>query len=690
MFKQLVAILLIVQQTVAVEWWFDEVLGLDSNPGTEAQPFKYYPGDIRVTPGSNAANATQGPGTTNNFSTNGYSGIIMLAWDGSAAQPIYYQGKSSSIKGLFDSTNLNSSVFRGKTLTGSSRKPAHLVFRNLILTNVGGYRADDPILLATDCTSPISSPRGGTGWLFENGSTNIVIYDVICERFGQWRNSKPFSGVNAATGTGIEFQGAQGATVSNSVFKAMKTGIGIKTRAGADYNYNTAFGRSSDILLSSNIFQDNMQWLIDIAPRSVGTSNNPVVVSNLVIANSIFNNMSDFDQGNWIGCGDNPHSDGIFHRTAAMDWYINTNIFFRNLDFFGDRNLASVGMTAAIYLSQGSSATIEGCIFSNVKAANCNILIGYTPEQWQHQYICIRHNTHFGPSSTVEVGAYTGRNRSKTTIHYNNLLVRRQTTTHRIARFETNIVYNLTNLSQVDAHYTVFTDYNAWSSILTTSGGQLWGFGISNAGQKTFTQFKSYGFEANGFITQDPGLAFGTDFAGRLPSTLNYSPIVGSVLINAGTATPNVHPDIYIPPAYPDRYGTVRHASTPTIGAIEFVSGGGSPPNIPTSPAALALSSTQIQISWVSSTGSPITYHIQRKLGIGGTYADVGSQQATDPTVFISSGLTASTTYYFRIRAENANGASGYSSEVNATTDAVAPPIPISTNYPGRFIKLLL
>jgi chitodextrinase len=105
-------------------------------------------------------------------------------------------------------------------------------------------------------------------------------------------------------------------------------------------------------------------------------------------------------------------------------------------------------------------------------------------------------------------------------------------------------------------------------------------------------------------------------------------------------------------------------------------------PSTPTGLTATPASSTQINLSWTASTDNVAVtgYRVERCQGAScTTFAEIGSPTGT---TYNSTGLTASTTYRYRIRATDANtNFSAYSSIVNATTsaaggDTVAPTAP--------------
>jgi uncharacterized protein (TIGR03437 family) len=97
----------------------------------------------------------------------------------------------------------------------------------------------------------------------------------------------------------------------------------------------------------------------------------------------------------------------------------------------------------------------------------------------------------------------------------------------------------------------------------------------------------------------------------------------------------------------------------------------------PSNLQAAAVSQTQINLTWSAANTNANRFHIERKLGATGTYAEIAAVPSTT-TAYQDTTVQPSTTYTYRMRSEGATGAlSSYSSETSATTPAPAlPPAP--------------
>ncbi|HKV76946.1 MAG TPA: fibronectin type III domain-containing protein [Candidatus Sulfotelmatobacter sp.] len=103
---------------------------------------------------------------------------------------------------------------------------------------------------------------------------------------------------------------------------------------------------------------------------------------------------------------------------------------------------------------------------------------------------------------------------------------------------------------------------------------------------------------------------------------------------------------------------------------------GGATPTAPTNLAATAASSSQINLTWTASTetgGTISSYQVARCQGAGcSTFTQVGTSTTTS---FNDTGLTASTSYSYEVRAlDNSNNTGPYSTVATTTTLAAVTP----------------
>lgn len=99
------------------------------------------------------------------------------------------------------------------------------------------------------------------------------------------------------------------------------------------------------------------------------------------------------------------------------------------------------------------------------------------------------------------------------------------------------------------------------------------------------------------------------------------------------------------------------------------------PPAAPANLAATAVSSNQINLAWTDSDSSESGFKIERCTGVGcSDFAQIATTSANVAS-YANTGLTASTSYSYRVRAYNSAGDSDYSSAASAVTQA-APTVP--------------
>jgi hypothetical protein len=154
--------------------------------------------------------------------------------------------------------------------------------------------------------------------------------------------------------------------------------------------------------------------------------------------------------------------------------------------------------------------------------------------------------------------------------------------------------------------------------------------------------------------------------------------VLSSASVTSGTATLNVAKYLFPLAATINVYdssGSVIASSPASIygGDVFSVTSTSSAPQPPTSLAATATSTSQINLSWTAPAdngGSPITgYKIERSTNAGSTWSTITPNTASTSTTYSDTGLAAGTSYTYRVSAINAIGTSPPSNVSSATTN---------------------
>lgn len=99
-----------------------------------------------------------------------------------------------------------------------------------------------------------------------------------------------------------------------------------------------------------------------------------------------------------------------------------------------------------------------------------------------------------------------------------------------------------------------------------------------------------------------------------------------------------------------------------------------SAPDTPSGLAATAASTTAMTLTWTQVSGAT-SYDIYRSSTSGGTFSRLGSEPTVSSgstTTYSDTGLSAGTTYYYKITSLNSSGESAASSEVSGTTTSAS------------------
>ena len=100
-------------------------------------------------------------------------------------------------------------------------------------------------------------------------------------------------------------------------------------------------------------------------------------------------------------------------------------------------------------------------------------------------------------------------------------------------------------------------------------------------------------------------------------------------------------------------------------------SGGGTVPAQPSALSASATGTSSISITWADNSNNEDGFRLQRRTG-SGSYAQIATPSA-NATSFNDTGLSANTTYEYRIQSFNTIGSSSFTSSASATTNSNPP-----------------
>jgi hypothetical protein len=101
---------------------------------------------------------------------------------------------------------------------------------------------------------------------------------------------------------------------------------------------------------------------------------------------------------------------------------------------------------------------------------------------------------------------------------------------------------------------------------------------------------------------------------------------------------------------------------------------GGAMPAAPSNLIATAASTSQINLTWTDNSSNETSFRIERSAD-GVNFNEI-TTVGPNVTSYSNTGLTSSTTYYYRLRASNDAGNSAYSNTASATTQGVSPIAP--------------
>jgi hypothetical protein len=151
----------------------------------------------------------------------------------------------------------------------------------------------------------------------------------------------------------------------------------------------------------------------------------------------------------------------------------------------------------------------------------------------------------------------------------------------------------------------------------------------------------------------------------------------GFVVLITTTANTTGYLDTHLTPntAYVYRIKAVNAEGSSAYTTEASVTTLVAPPSPPGALVAEASAAGQIDLTWTDDSSNELGFQIERSLTAGAGFALLAVTSA-NVTSYSNTGLTAATSYYYRVKAVNAGGSSAYSAEASATTLETPPAAP--------------
>ncbi len=185
----------------------------------------------------------------------------------------------------------------------------------------------------------------------------------------------------------------------------------------------------------------------------------------------------------------------------------------------------------------------------------------------------------------------------------------------------------------------------------------------ADGGAVAYLGASRYGIGYNSYDTHGPSFQY-NDWIFRYTLDTTYQNIVGAGFTQAKIQMTGSADSDY---AFRWVHFALNHLGDPSITAHKDVQ---SNISAPSNLQATAVSSSQVNLTWTDNSDNETGFKVDRKTGSSGTWSQAGTVGA-NVSSYQDSGLSANTSYYYRVRAYNASENSAYSNEANVFTHSM-------------------
>jgi hypothetical protein len=447
----------------AKKYYVDFSTGSDISNGTlKESPWKHCPGDLNAI---KVANSTKLMNNDTVFLKGGvpYQGKIKLRWSG-----VTYLGGAGWGTGRATIDNQRSPLYRMAFYDSLPVK--NIIINNINIINLGGYT----IPSASQYPCPTGYPPSfglipdDIGIKLTCNDTSIVLRNILFNNIGNAIMHPPVNS-NGITGIGVRTVNINKLIIDSCEFTRMWCPISI------GINNSIAIDTMAEIMHCD--IHNYVVWGVDVSVMAPNCT-----MGRISVHDNQIHDFNEYDQPNWTGCGDWPHTDGIFIRRDYDHVTQNYPVLIYN-NFFYSKNTKGGG-TACIYISQGSSASIYNNVFINTQKGRVIYILRGPNATDSKQYVRIYNNSWYDVNTNINIQLPADSSRRFISIKNNNFVN------------SAPKGYNFNIFVEDTGCYVQELDYNNY--VCENQAGSYVMRNETFGGYQTFADLKARGYETHG------------------------------------------------------------------------------------------------------------------------------------------------------------------------------------------------